>query len=375
LLKLIMSKLARLEKCLTPEEEERYRQRFLRSDATQAMFGIILLLLITFNYILYQYVGPVKTLPLMRWTFVLISVGLIVYLRFIKNPRLYDWIIFIWSLAIIAVNSYGQIMHPEIYRRDFLFDVIIILTFYIIIPYRMIFRMISALSMTATGIFLIIGMGGPLTVLDTIAILSFYVLSNVAGALMSIRMYRQRRNEFIALENEQVLRKQMATMAETDELTGLLNRRKFIELGEKQAALYRRFRRPSTFMFIDLDHFKSVNDTYGHQAGDAVLCYFADLVKKLLRTVDVVGRLGGEEFGILLVETPLDSALAVAERIRITLAGTSVPFDGKVIQVTASIGMSEMSGEDFTLDAVISRADSALYRAKNAGRNRVEVSK
>jgi len=162
-------------------------------------------------------------------------------------------------------------------------------------------------------------------------------------------------------------------MAETDELTGLFNRRKFIELGEKQAALYKRYRRPSTFMFIDLDHFKSVNDTFGHQAGDAVLCYFADMLRKLLRTVDVVSRLGGEEFGIILVETPLDHAAVVAERIRDTMANSSIPFNSGHIGVTVSIGMSEMSGEDCTLDAVISSADAALYRAKNTGRNKVEI--
>jgi diguanylate cyclase (GGDEF)-like protein len=124
---------------------------------------------------------------------------------------------------------------------------------------------------------------------------------------------------------------------------------------------------------LDLDHFKQINDTHGHAAGDAVLRHFAALLRGELRKVDTAGRMGGEEFAIILPGADSAAARAFGERLRQRVAETPVMHGGLAIQVTVSIGIAAMTPRDATADAVLVRADRALYRAKEGGRNRSEI--
>jgi len=258
--------------------------------------------------------------------------------------------------------------------QSFFIDILIIITFFVVIPSGLLFKMAAALILTASEIFAILAFRDPMSLALTNTVFFTYLMGNAAGFFISVNIYRQRRDEFRVLEEEIGLHAEIARMAETDELTGLYNRRKFLELAEKEVIKCRRYDRPFSFMMLDLDHFKKVNDTYGHQAGDKVLMHFADLVKNQLRNVDILGRLGGEEFGIVLVETHLDDARTVAERIRQTLGTEGIHIDGgNSINVTVSIGLPEVSNADCMLDHVISQADTALYRVKKEGRDNVEV--
>jgi diguanylate cyclase (GGDEF)-like protein len=160
--------------------------------------------------------------------------------------------------------------------------------------------------------------------------------------------------------------------AATDPLTSLLNRRGFYEAtaGLMVACCGRRMA-PVSILAFDLDRFKSVNDTYGHAGGDAVLKLFAKVARETLRASDIVGRLGGEEFVALLPSKAADAAIA-AERVRAALAAASIVHDGQRIAVTVSIGVA--SGPPTSaIDSLITRADEVLYRAKENGRNRVEI--
>lgn len=171
------------------------------------------------------------------------------------------------------------------------------------------------------------------------------------------------------------LRRQEAalqTLAATDELTGLANRRSMVQRIQHELERGERNPRPTTLLMLDLDHFKGVNDTYGHAAGDAVLRALADLCRSLLRRIDTAGRWGGEEFMVLLPETDGDEALAAAERLRQQLAELAIRVDGQALNVTMSVGVAT-SGPGTTLDEAVARADQALYEAKNTGRNRVVV--
>lgn len=125
-----------------------------------------------------------------------------------------------------------------------------------------------------------------------------------------------------------------------------------------------RYKQPFSLMMIDLDHFKAVNDTHGHQHGDRVLVHFVECTRAALRRADRFGRYGGEEFLVLLPNTTTDAALPVAERIRAALS------TGHVLDCTASIGLTHWHGPEDTLDAMLGRADAALYRAKAQGRNK-----
>jgi diguanylate cyclase (GGDEF)-like protein len=159
-------------------------------------------------------------------------------------------------------------------------------------------------------------------------------------------------------------------MATRDSLTGLSNRRHFMDAGNRELLLARRSGRPLSVVMLDLDHFKSVNDTYGHAVGDSVLKRFSAIALATLRNSDVIGRIGGEEFALLLREMPPRDAAAVAEKLRAAVAADrSEGLPG----FTVSIGVSGVDASDASLDDVLRRADKALYAAKAGGRNRVAV--
>ncbi|NEU13065.1 diguanylate cyclase [Methylobacterium sp. BTF04] len=163
--------------------------------------------------------------------------------------------------------------------------------------------------------------------------------------------------------------KKLITIATTDPLTGALNRRSFTERALAELARGRRYDRPTSMLMIDADRFKSVNDTYGHAGGDAVLQALTSSLGQTLRPSDVFGRLGGEEFGVILPETGLDDAAHVAERIRAELASLVVGSNGGSIRFTVSIGVSQFELGATELKPTLDRADAALYQAKAQGRD------
>ncbi len=167
---------------------------------------------------------------------------------------------------------------------------------------------------------------------------------------------------------------ELQEMATTDFLTGLANRRHFIARMSEELARLQRFDGPcATVLMLDLDHFKHINDSYGHSTGDAMLKHIATLLRDELRKIDSVGRVGGEEFAIILPGTRPDEAKVFAERLRQKVATTPLALAGQAISVTVSIGIAAMEAADASPDAALTRADKALYRAKGNGRNRVEI--
>ncbi|HWQ08391.1 MAG TPA: sensor domain-containing diguanylate cyclase, partial [Holophaga sp.] len=177
----------------------------------------------------------------------------------------------------------------------------------------------------------------------------------------------------IAIENARLFG-QVQHLATVDGLTGVLNRRRLTEAIEDAHVKARRYARSAGVIMVDLDHFKRINDTHGHEAGDTVLRAVSRAFSTGLRGVDSVGRFGGEEFVILLPETGLDGAASLAERLRRSVEALDIQLPGRTaIQVTASFGVSVLTSGDPAYEAVLRRADKALYRAKQAGRNRVEV--
>lgn len=165
--------------------------------------------------------------------------------------------------------------------------------------------------------------------------------------------------------------KQLHNRATHDGLTELLNRATVLQVGEVELLRSRRYGRHFSVVMVDIDHFKAVNDRYGHPAGDAVMRAVAGICKAALRSCDVVGRYGGEEFILMLPETNAEGATRVAERIRRTVADMRVPAVDRM--TTISAGIAALDASVFDLASLIAAADRALYRAKRGGRNRVEV--
>lgn len=178
----------------------------------------------------------------------------------------------------------------------------------------------------------------------------------------------QKANRALKAANEELTR-----LATTDFLTGVWNRRHFLELGRAEVARLRRNGRSFGTVMLDVDHFKSVNDTYGHDAGDEVLKTLAQACVDRLRTVDVVGRLGGEEFAMILPETDPAGAKLTVERLRQDLSSLSVDTDSGEINFTVSIGLTSVIDPDDTIEHALKRADEALYEAKGSGRNKTVV--
>ncbi|CAG0930595.1 MAG: hypothetical protein EFKGCFLK_02225 [Rhodocyclaceae bacterium] len=164
---------------------------------------------------------------------------------------------------------------------------------------------------------------------------------------------------------------ELGRQATLDELTGIGNRRVFYSRAEAELARCRRRNTPLSLLMIDLDRFKSINDTLGHAAGDRTLRRFAGLIGPQLREYDFFARLGGEEFSVLLPDTTEEVALSIAERLRQLTEAEHLPVPGFAVPTTASIGVAQLREEERGIDELMHRADLALYAAKSSGRNRV----
>lgn len=174
---------------------------------------------------------------------------------------------------------------------------------------------------------------------------------------------------------EQALEKAVSraeALARTDELTGLNNRRAFFELGERFCRRARAGYSVAVLMF-DVDYFKRINDTYGHAAGDAVLRAIGQRLPPLLRPADVLGRMGGEEFAVLLPDTDAQQAWQIAERLRTGIEALAIEYEGRAIGCTASFGLAVHEHEAVCLDTLLGEADQALLQAKRDGRNRTHT--
>jgi len=215
---------------------------------------------------------------------------------------------------------------------------------------------------------------------------TWFLLIKIAGGLIAVflivrlrtNVIRQRQVELereVAARTEELMQAndKLAELAIRDPLTGVFNRRQFMAVAESEIKRARRTGLPFTLLLIDADHFKQINDSFGHQAGDEVLRTIASDLSQKLRKTDVIARYGGEELVVLLVDTDLKNGLLLAERLRAHVASRHIHYSEHVINATISIGATEATGVS-SIDELINRADKALYAAKDAGRNRVMAS-
>ena len=166
------------------------------------------------------------------------------------------------------------------------------------------------------------------------------------------------------------LNDELKVASHIDGLTGLFNRRYWQERFEQAYKLAKRREKPSTALMLDIDHFKKVNDTYGHQAGDSVIQSLAHLIKRCVRETDLAGRYGGEEFAVILTDSAVDNAVTVAERLRRLAEHSQVEHEGQIIKFNISVGLAEFSPLCDSPMEWLERADQALYQAKQTGRNK-----
>ncbi|MCB1909039.1 MAG: diguanylate cyclase, partial [Rhodocyclaceae bacterium] len=198
----------------------------------------------------------------------------------------------------------------------------------------------------------------------------------VRMTVTEIREGRQRIGVEVVFQDisaRRAMERELERLATTDPLTGVTNRRQFIERCEQELVRHKRFEHPLSLLMIDVDHFKRINDSHGHAIGDAVLIHLCALAAEQLRRTDVFARLGGEEFAFLLTGSDLDGAMEFAARFCRQVESRPALTDAGKIALTISIGASQASRRDRSADDLLRRADGALYRAKQGGRNRVEA--
>ena len=178
-------------------------------------------------------------------------------------------------------------------------------------------------------------------------------------------------NKFDVIKKINFMYSQTRYMSVTDPLTGLYNRRHFEECLEREFLRAKRYKSDLSFAIIDIDFFKNVNDTYGHSAGDYVLKEVAYYILQTFRKTDMVFRYGGEEFAVIITETPLEKAVIPLERLRKTIEDYVFRYNGNQIDVTISIGVCETDDNTDTVHKLFENADKALYKAKENGRNQI----
>ncbi|KIX14398.1 hypothetical protein X474_09515 [Dethiosulfatarculus sandiegensis] len=197
-----------------------------------------------------------------------------------------------------------------------------------------------------------------------------------SASISPIRDAKGKITHFIGLQEDitdkKYLQEKLEQAATKDSLTDLFNRHCFFQMMEQEITRAKRYNRPFSLLIFDLDKFKAVNDTYGHQAGDEVLRQFAHTLVRSMRNTDIVGRYGGEEFVACLPETQLQEAINMSQRLRRLIARKTVSFKGQAINYTVSVGCTQWQQSDNKAEDLVERADQALYLAKNKGRNRVE---
>lgn len=176
------------------------------------------------------------------------------------------------------------------------------------------------------------------------------------------------------IEAHKVAENALEHLAATDPLTGVLNRRKLLAMGEEAAISVLRGGQKLAAILVDIDHFKAINDNYGHASGDAALTGVADIIRSNLRKGELLGRIGGDEFAVLLPDSDKSQAIRIARRIQKHLASESFQFNGEAVSVKASFGVAEFErATDSKIDSLLNRADRAMYSAKQSGRNRVAL--
>ncbi len=197
--------------------------------------------------------------------------------------------------------------------------------------------------------------------------------ANVSATLIEFGQQPAIFTALLDVSDRKTMESQLQQMAMTDDLTGLFNRRHFTRQGGKELVLAQQSQRPYALILLDIDHFKIINDTHGHQAGDDVLKTLAKVIGQNVREADTVGRWGGEEFAVLLPNTDGEAAAPLAERLRHSVEAIPYVVNGQALAITVSLGVASLWAITDTLDTLLSRADQAMYAAKQQGRNQVMI--
>jgi diguanylate cyclase (GGDEF)-like protein len=350
---------------------------FLFSDRelTVQVLGVVVILILPMNYLDFHFYGfgseyfLATTAELILLMFTIIT---IISIRKTNQVGVYQSWVFAWELFTALLAAAIILGQPVRATENILFSILFLIANFILIPNRIWHRLIPAIIVNAAC-------GYVLLATDWIAFDNQYMLFwiiisiDAAGLLLISRGNQIKRLAYEIHKNERQARRLFETLATTDELTSVLNRRGFFDQAEREFSRHVRHRTELCLAVIDLDYFKRVNDQFGHQAGDETLRHFASTVNSIKRSYDILGRLGGEEFGLVLPDTSLKDAEKVVARMQLAVRKTTIVSGVSRFSYTVSVGLTAASRDDGSFDDLHRRADALLYRAKAEGRDRIEA--
>lgn len=289
-------------------------------------------------------------------------------------------------LELIAFGAFFAVvlLRPSELPMHGMSMMVMVMAVYLFLPNRVVYAGAVGISVSAVFVGLTL-LFLPPDVSALAVIGSLLLLLNCFGFIAAHRLSSVRREEYANLSAAEAvnrrlshevrerrrLQEKLQRLATTDSLTGLSTRRHYLELSERERKRAQRTGQPVAVFILDVDHFKRVNDSHGHAAGDLALKRLARTCMAVLRETDIVGRFGGEEFAITLPETGPDMARDIAERLRRDLEGMEIPSARGRVRLTVSIGAALYRGGSESMEQILSRADRALYAAKRMGRNQV----
>ncbi len=353
-----------------------YRVAHLRADISQS---ILYMSIICVSVLLMLWADALlfKNIPHLFWLmviyrggYVLVTVAIGMVMHKMRKVRSYDRLAFSWIFITIIFVLLINFTRPGNYISTSL-DIIIPFAIYLLSPLKLKYTFLLAASFSLGTVYIVFfHKFGVDPVLLSVAVSAQFIV-HILGVTSTLQLQSYRRKSYQALIDEKDAKEMVAYLANIDPLTKSLTRRQFINIAESEFHRFQRYRRPLSILILDADHFKNVNDTYGHHAGDITLRSLSLVAMEQKRAQDTFGRLGGEEFGLLMPETALDQAVVVAERIRQVWEASPVNLDGELICSTMSLGVAEAASTDQSLEDLLRRADRMLYKAKESGRNRV----
>ena len=358
------------------ELEGDYRVFNLQIDKAQSVLGMIIAGVGIFSMLWMDRLlftgspGLISGMLIARSCYVLITALFIYAVGQTNRVRIFDRLILGWLFLTVLFMLIFNFIRPVSYQST-AFDAIVIFSIYALSPLQLRQNLLLVLGYSAGILFInyLFKTGtDPLTLDVTV---SAQVIVHVLGLGSALQMQSYRRKSFKAYIDERDAKEMVAYLANIDPLTKSLTRRHFFNIAESEFMRFSRYRRPLSVLVIDADSFKEINDAHGHHAGDIVLRSLSLVALEQKRAQDTFGRLGGEEFGLILPETSLAQAKIVADRIQSVWEKTPSNLDGMLIRSTVSIGVAEAQAEDKTFDDVLRRADLRMYKAKEQGRNQV----
>ncbi|MES1939404.1 diguanylate cyclase [Salinisphaera sp. T5B8] len=366
--------------------EQRYRRHVERSVARYAgrvfkVWAVMWLLFALTDYYQFGLSATLYAIWAVRLLLFFILLGCAALVA--RRPALATSGVVMTPVTLLTMTAYFGLyfVSPDEHIRWLAaISMVVIVELFVLLPNRVVCS-IGVVSYTVLGTMVCVALNiSETTPMRLVILAELLTVPAATGWVAAVRFETTRRREFVALEHarkeieyRKALESRLRVQARTDPLTGASNRRAYAGAAEREIRTARLAGHALSFVMLDLDHFKQVNDTYGHAAGDAALVITADRCRQVLREGDVFGRLGGEEFLFILPNTDIDEAERIAQTLRRGIAERDFISDGQHFSITATLAVTTLRAGDEDLDAVLRRADAMLYEGKDAGRDRVQV--